>query len=168
MATKAGRVELKDIRSGKTLWKAGLNLQTGERFPERVFITHGVKRYKEGEWTYVEAYMGVSMGRLITLEHFPANHVGEPCFDKLFVSLSAVKRWIKRYECNRVETLCEDRRIFKYGSHFMRRSGIDLDAIPDNLFVSTEQWLVNEAKYERYPASPFNLFDAAQEAQKAA
>lgn len=154
MATKAGRAELKDIRAGKTLWGAGLNLQTGERYPVRVVITHGIKKYGKDDWIYDE----VIMGRIIKLEHFPPNHLGEPCFDKLFVSLSAVKRWIKRYNSNRVETLCEDRRVFKYGSHFIRRSGIDTAELADNAFVKTEQWLVKEAHYVRHPAQPFNLF----------
>ena len=163
MATKAGRAEISDIRVGKTLWRAGMNLVTGERFPLRVFVTRGSKKYREGVWLYDER----TGGMLISLEHFPPNHLGEPCFDKLFVSLSAVKRWIKRYNSNRVETLCEDRRVFKYGSHFVRRSGIDTTNLADNQFVKTEQWLVNEAKYERHPKQPFNLFEAAKAAQEA-
>lgn len=181
MATKAGRAEVSDVRAGKTLWYAAIDFATGKRYPLPVRVATPVRkrtryealpasrmvRQTECIWIFHEYRRGRLSGRLIQAEHFPLNHKGEPSFDKCFVSLSAAKRWIKRYESNRVETLCEDRRVFKHGSHFIRRSGIDTANLADNQFVKTEQWLVNEAHYERHPKQPFNLFEAAKAAQEA-
>jgi hypothetical protein len=179
MATKAGRAEVSDVRTGKTLWYAAIDLVTGKRYPLPTLVgTSARKLIRQRElpdgsaapevfWVFYDYRRGQLSGRLIYIENFPLNHKEEPSFDKCFVSRSAVLRWIKRYESNRVETLCEDRRVFKYGSHFLRRSGIDTANLADNQFVKTEQWLVNEAKYERHPSTPFNLFEATQAAQAA-
>jgi hypothetical protein len=179
MATKAGRAEVSDVRAGKTLWYAAIDHATGKRYPLPTLVGTWARKLisqrelpagsdaPEAFWVFYEYRRGKLSGRLIYIKNFPLNHKEEPSFDKCFVSRSAVLRWIKRYESNRVETLCEDRRVFKYGSHFMRRSGIDVINLADNQFVMTEQWLVNEAKYERHPKQPFNLFEAAQAAQEA-
>jgi len=167
MATKAGRAEISDIRAGKTLWMAVPD-QTGKRHPVPLRIWKGPWLAPRGDhWVYGCTYLGQDRFEGLGDHTHPLNHKGEPCLDKIFINRSAAVRWIKRFESNRIETLCEDRRVFKYGSHFMRRSGIDLANLANNKFVSTEQWLVTEAKYERHPKQPFNLFEATAAAQKA-
>jgi hypothetical protein len=154
MATKAGRVHLKDIRQGVTLWVAAIDKDTGRRVPAPIIIERGAQKTPPDYWIFFMVYNGER--RVSGHGHHtqPLDHNGEPIFDKLFVNRAAAARWIKRYESNRIETLCEDRRVFKYGSHFIRRSGINTANLADNMFVSTEQWLVKEAHYVRHLPLP--------------
>lgn len=121
MATKAGRVEISDIRQGKTLWYVNYSPFNDELSPLPVFITRGAKKHRgenENSWIFDESIGG----RIITPYFFPLNEKGEPCFDKFFISRSAALRYIARRQSNRIEALCEDRRIFVRGSKLLMES----------------------------------------------
>lgn len=164
MATKAGRVEIHDIKAGKTFWKAAI--VDGVRVPMPVTIVG--KAYKvrmqrqDGSyvaiWAYRQQYRQLSdtlETRLLTFTFgtvicdpmwSPHNEANEPLFDKLFVNRSAVVRWINRYNSNRVTTLCEDRRIFTCGDRPLRAVAqrqpdqLDLERLQDHRFQHAELW----------------------------
>jgi hypothetical protein len=165
MATKAGRAEIKDIRAGVTLWKAAIDPVTGRRFPQSIFITLGARRMRfprtdgtyVGMWVYHQRAFterGQEMSARMIADPMWSPHTvdGIPVFDKLFVSRSAAVRWIKRYESNRIETLCEDRRVFICGSRPMRIAGpkkpfeLDLDKLGDHRFTLAEIAMRNHYK----------------------
>lgn len=156
MATKAGRVEIGDIKTGKTFWKAAINPLTGERYPQSIFITKGARRGRfprtDGTmaviWHYTQlgrnAEGQLGKGLLIADPMWSPMIDGAPVFDKLFVSRAAAVRWIKRYNSNRVETLCEDRRVFECGSRPMRQIAstqpdqLNFDQLLDHRFTHVE------------------------------
>jgi hypothetical protein len=119
MATKAGRVEISDIRQGKTLWYPEFNEFTDTWSVRPALVMHGARKMygEKPGWTFWDSYV---RGRILYPEYFPLNEKGEPCLDKLFISRSAALRYIKRRQSNRIEALCEDRRIFVRGSKLLR------------------------------------------------
>lgn len=156
MATKAGRVEICDIKAGKTFWKAAIDPLTGERYPKSIFITKGARRGRfpriDGTMAVIWHYMQLSRdaedrlekAQLIADPMWTPHLDGAPVFDKLFVNRAAAERWIKRYNSNRVETLCEDRRVFECGSRSLRTVAarhpdqLDLSQVLDHRFQHTE------------------------------
>lgn len=156
MATKAGRVQIRDIRAGRTFWKAAII--EGRRVPEQVFIVVGARlgsfKKANGTWTAIWHY--TQRATASTPDYFgPLSMLlcdpmwtpridNEPIFDKLFINRAACVRWIRRYESNRIETLCEDRRVFECGSRPLRAIAamhpdqLDLAQVLDHRFQHTE------------------------------
>jgi hypothetical protein len=158
MATKAGRVELKDIKAGKTFWKAVIDPVTGKRSASAIQIIDGIQlgRFKRPDqtpvamWWYGQRSLDPQTGQTLKARVVcdpmwsPRNEQDEPIFDKLFVNRAAVMRWIKRYESNRITTLCEDRRVFDCGDRPLRTVArtqpdqLDLEQLPDHRFQHAE------------------------------
>lgn len=164
MATKAGRIELKDIKTGKTFWKA--SIVDGKRVPEAVVIMGGARlaRVKRADgsftamWTYEQIGAGPRRKLVCDPMWSPYDAAGHPVFDKLFVNRSAVLRWIKRYETNRITTLCEDRRVFMCGDRPLRTLArtqpdqLNLETLPDHRFQHAE---IGFAKHYGVPRIAF-------------
>lgn len=160
MATKAGRVEIKDIKPGKTFWKAVIDPVTGKRTPAAIRIIDGIQlgRFQRTNqvavsmWWYGQLSNDPVTGQLLRARVVcdpmwsPRNEQDEPIFDKLFVNRAAVVRWIKRYESNRITTLCEDRRVFLCGDRPLRAIAanqpdeLDLEKLLDHRFQHAELW----------------------------
>jgi len=157
MATKAGRVTRKDFKVGKTFWKAEIHPETGERYPAAVQIIDGMRlgRFKRPDqtpvamWWYAQRSIDRNtgepiIGRIVCDPMWSPTLNGEPVFDKLFVNRAAAVRWIRRYQTDRVETLCEDRRIFETGSQTLRTIAswtpdqLNLRDLPDHRFQHAE------------------------------
>lgn len=154
MATKAGRVEIRDIKPGKTFWKAAI--VDGQRVPQPVIIVGGARlasmKRADGSpvaiWVYdqfVRDEAGNTGRQTVICDPMWTPSIdGVPIFDKLFVNRSAVVRWIRRYASNRIDTLCEDRRVFECGSRPLRTVAerhpdqLDLAQVLDHRFQHTE------------------------------
>lgn len=154
MATKAGRVEIRDIKPGKTFWKAAI--VDGQRVPQPIIITGGARlasmKRADGSpvaiWVYeqfVRDEAGNTGRQTVICDPMWTPHLdGVPIFDKLFVNRAAAARWIRRYASNRIDTLCEDRRVFECGSRLLRffasmhSDQLDLAQVPDHRFQHTE------------------------------
>lgn len=165
MATKAGRAEIHDIKAGKTLWKAAII--DGRRVPEAVRITMGAQRMsfprEDGThvamWVYQQAgfvFDGrAAIGTVICDPMWTPHLENVPVFDKLFVNRAAAARWIRRYESNRIETLCEDRRVFERGASFLLRFSrknpdeLNLDLLEGHRFQHTELWIASQCGLRR-------------------
>jgi hypothetical protein len=154
MATKAGRVEIRDIKPGKTFWKAAI--VEGQRVPQPVIILGGahLASMKRADGSPVAIWVYQQLARdetgntgrqtVICDPMWTPAIDGEPIFDKLFVNRAAVVRWIRRYASNRIDTLCEDRRVFECGSRPLRAIAaqhpdqLDLAQVLDHRFQHTE------------------------------
>jgi hypothetical protein len=154
MGTKAGRVQIRDIKPGKTFWKAAII--AGQRVPQPVIILGGARlasmKRVDGSavaiWVYkqfVRDSAGNTGQQTVICDPMWTPHLDSmPIFDKLFVNRAACVRWIERYASNRIDTLCEDRRVFECGSRPLRAIAalhpdqLDLAQVQDHRFQHTE------------------------------